>query len=296
MDDESSSSSYTDNQDSSSRTWLQRLGRFFSNAPADKQDLMDALSEAKDNAVLDQEAIGMIEGVLEVAEMRVQDVMIPRAQMQVISIEDSLENIMAISEETGHSRFPVIGEDKDDILGILLVKDLLPYVRDQTRAFVLKDLLRKARFIPESKRLNVLLRDFRKTRQHMAIVIDEFGGVAGVITIEDVIEEIIGDIDDEHDEIEAPQIRKLNDESKVGSGDIDYYWLDALYTIDDMNEKLSLNITDEKADTIGGLVALTLGKVPNEGESVTIGPCELTVLKTAKRRIESLELALNRHR
>lgn len=319
MNDSSSEKQDTDTSESSGRSWIQRLSRFFTNAPADKQDLLTALNDAQESALLDEDAINMIEGVLEVAEMRVQDVMIPRAQMQVIDLEDDLDTIMSISEESGHSRFPVVDDDKDDIVGILLVKDLLPYIRDRERDLKLRDILRKPRFIPESKRLNMLLSDFRKTRQHMAIVIDEFGGVAGLITIEDVIEEIIGDIDDEHDEIEAPQIRRLTDneiqypyraehadDDSRNDDDVEtapntqsqaqsreYYWIDALYTIEELNEQFSVNISDDKADTIGGLVALTLGKVPNQGEKVELGSCTFTVLTTAKRRIESLEMCLS---
>jgi magnesium and cobalt transporter len=268
----------------------------FMGAPKDKQDLMEALNDAQESQLLDEEAVHMIEGVMDVAEMRVQDIMIPRAQMEFIKIDESLESITNICLESGHSRFPVVDEDKDDIVGILLVKDLLPYINDSTRDFKLRDILRRARFIPESKRLNVLLKDFRKTRQHMAIVIDEYGGVAGLITIEDVIEEIIGEIDDEHDEIDSPEIREISSTTETTDNNkniiIKKYWLDALYSIDDLNEKFELDISDEKADTIGGLVASTFGKMPNKGEEITIGPCHFIILKTTKRRIESLEMQL----
>ncbi|MBT8063644.1 MAG: CBS domain-containing protein, partial [Gammaproteobacteria bacterium] len=185
---------------SGKRTWVEKIGQAFSSQPRDRDELLQILKEARDEGIVDSEAYAMMEGALEVSETQVRDAMIPRSQMVVVSNESTLQDFLPRIIESGHSRFPVVGEDKDEVVGILLAKDLLPHVASRAEDFDLAGAIRPAVVIPESKRLNVLLRDFRASRNHMAIVVDEFGGVSGLITIEDVIEEIIGEIDDEYDE------------------------------------------------------------------------------------------------
>ena len=235
---------------------------------------------------LDAEEKSMLSGVLEVSETQVREVMVPRSQMIVIDIEDEFNETLKLIVESGHSRFPVIGEDRDEVLGILLAKDLLRYYgSDEAKELTIKKLLRPATVIPESKRLNALLREFRASHNHMAIVVDEYGGVAGLLTIEDVLEEIVGEIDDEHDQEEAEFIRPDGDRNGKPS-----FAVRALTRIEDFNEYFECQLDDEEYDTVGGLVLHELGRLPRRGEKIEFGGFEFAVIKVDERRIESLQV------
>ncbi len=235
---------------------------------------------------LDAEEKSMLSGVLEVSETQVRDVMVPRSQMVVIDIEKDFDEILEMIVESGHSRFPVIGEDRDEVLGILLAKDLLRYFgKDAANAVTIKKLLRPAAVIPESKRLNALLKEFRASHNHMAIVVDEYGGVAGLLTIEDVLEEIVGEIDDEHDQEEAEFIRPDGDRDGRPS-----FAVRALTRVEDFNEYFDCELDDEEYDTIGGLVMHELGRLPRRGEKIDFGGFEFAVVKADKRRIDALQV------
>lgn len=238
---------------------------------------------------LDAEEKSMLSGVLEVSETQVRDVMVPRSQMVVIEIEDDFAEILKMIVESGHSRFPVMGEDRDEVLGILLAKDLLRYFgSDEARELTLQKLLRPAAVIPESKRLNALLKEFRASHNHMAIVVDEYGGVAGLLTIEDVLEEIVGEIDDEHDQEEDEFIRPDGDRNGRPS-----FAVRALTRVEDFNAYFECELDDEEYDTIGGLVMHELGRLPRRGEKVDIGGFEFAVIKADKRRIDALQVQRN---
>lgn len=235
---------------------------------------------------LDAEEKSMLSGVLEVSETQVREVMVPRSQMVVIDIEQEFNDILALIVESGHSRFPVIGADRDEVLGVLLAKDLLRYFGSAAaKEMTIQKLLRPAAVIPESKRLKALLKEFRASHNHMAIVVDEYGGVAGLLTIEDVLEEIVGEIDDEHDQEEAEFIRPDGDRNGKPS-----YAIRALTRIEDFNEYFECQLDDEEYDTIGGLVMHELGRLPRRGEKVDFGGFEFAVIKADKRRIESLQV------
>ncbi|MBT8092730.1 MAG: CBS domain-containing protein [Gammaproteobacteria bacterium] len=235
---------------------------------------------------LDAEEKSMLSGVLEVSETQVREVMVPRSQMVVIDIEEEFEDILAKIVESGHSRFPVIGEDRDEILGILLAKDLLRYFGSvEAKDVTIRKLLRPAAVIPESKRLNALLKEFRASHNHMAIVVDEYGGVAGLLTIEDVLEEIVGEIDDEHDQEEAEFIRPDGDRNGKPS-----FSVRALTRVEDFNEYFECELDDEEYDTIGGLVMHSLGRLPRRGEKINFGGFEFSVIRADKRRIDALQV------
>ena len=235
---------------------------------------------------LDAEEKSMLSGVLEVSETQVRDVMVPRSQMVVIDIEEDFDDILSMIVDSGHSRFPVIGEDRDEILGILLAKDLLRYFgSDEAKGLTIRKLLRPAAVIPESKRLNALLKEFRASHNHMAIVVDEYGGVAGLLTIEDVLEEIVGEIDDEHDPEEAEFIRPDGDRNGKPS-----FAVRALTRVEDFNEYFECELDDEEYDTIGGLVMHALGRLPRRGEKVNFGGFEFAVTRADKRRIDALQV------
>ncbi len=258
--------------------WLERLSHFLLREPEDREQLVELLHAAFEKSLLDADALAMIEGVLQVSETQVRDVMIPRSQMDVIDITQTPEEFIPFVIETAHSRFPVIDDDKNDIIGILLAKDLLRYYAGED--FNVRDMLRPAVFIPESKRLNVLLKEFRSNRNHIAIVVDEYGGVAGMITIEDVLEQIVGDIEDEYDfdETEDNIIRDTQGRYRVK----------ALTEIVDFNEVLGTEFSDEEFSTIGGLVVSQFGHLPKRGESVTINNLKFTALRTDSRRLHSV--------
>ena len=235
---------------------------------------------------LDAEEKSMLAGVLEVSEIQVREVMIPRSQMVVIDIEQDFDDILSVIVDSGHSRFPVFGEDRDEIVGVLLAKDLLRYFgKDEAKDLPLGELLRPASVIPESKRLNALLNEFRASHNHMAIVVDEYGSVAGLLTIEDVLEEIVGEIDDEHDHEEAEFICAEADRDGRPS-----FAVRALTRIEDFNEFFECELDDEEYDTIGGLVMHELGRLPRRGERVEFGGFEFAVTKADKRRIDSLQV------
>ena len=235
---------------------------------------------------LDAEEKSMLTGVLEVSETQVRDVMIPRSQMVVIDIEEEFDEMLATIVESGHSRFPVIGEDRDEVLGVLLAKDLLRYFgKDSAKDLSIRKLLRPAAVIPESKRLNALLKEFRASHNHMAIVVDEYGGVAGLLTIEDVLEEIVGEIEDEHDDEEAVFIRPDGDRNGKPS-----YAVRALTRIEDFNEYFECELPDEEYDTVGGLVMHELGRLPRRGEKLDFDGFEFAVTKADRRRIDSLQV------
>jgi magnesium and cobalt transporter len=231
--------------DSGSKTWMGRISKVFSSEPRDREELKELINESCEKGILDTEAVAMIEGALAVSEMQVRDAMIPRSHMVVVSLDTPVDEFLPLVLESGHSRFPVIGEDRDEVQGILLAKDLLRHYAENSGPMDLKALLRPAVVIPESKRLNMLLRDFRSSRNHMAIVVDEYGGVSGLITIEDVLEEIVGEIDDEHDEEEEAPIKPL------GKG---RYQINALAEIEEFNEAFACVFSDEDYDTVGGLL------------------------------------------
>lgn len=269
---------------SGSRTWLERISqKLLGEEQPDREQLVEQLREAEQRNLLDAEALSMMEGVLQVSDMRVRDIMVPRSQMVVIDGDQPPEAFVSIIIESGHSRFPVIGDTRDEVEGILLAKDLLQYFvnGDKRRPFDIRDVMRPAVFIPESKRLNVLLREFRSSRNHMAIVADEYGGVGGLVTIEDVLEQIVGEIDDEHDTEEGPYVKTL------GNGE---YTVKALMPIEDFNEQFGTQFSDDEFDTIGGLVVKAFGHLPERGETQSIDSVRFTVVRADNRRVHLLRV------
>ena len=258
-----------------------RIRRAFRGEPWSRDEIQTFIESEVE---LDAEEKSMLTGVLEVSETQVRDVMVPRSQMVVIDIEDEFEEILATIVESGHSRFPVIGEDRDEVLGILLAKDLLRLFGSDDEVQIRK-LLRPAAVIPESKRLNALLKEFRASHNHMAIVVDEYGGVAGLLTIEYVLEEIVGEIEDEHDDDEVEFIRPDGDRNGRPS-----FAVRALTRIEDFNEYFECELDDEEYDTVGGLVMHQLGRLPRRGEKVNFGGFEFAVIKADKRRIDALQV------
>jgi magnesium and cobalt transporter len=258
-----------------------RIRRAFRGEPWSRDEIQTFIESEVE---LDAEEKSMLTGVLEVSETQVRDVMVPRSQMVVIDIEDEFAEIIATIVESGHSRFPVIGEDRDEVLGILLAKDLLRFFGSDDEVQIRK-LLRPAAVIPESKRLNALLNEFRASHNHMAVVVDEYGGVAGLLTIEDVLEEIVGEIEDEHDDEEVEFIRPDGDRNGRPS-----FAVRALTRIEDFNEYFTCELDDEEYDTVGGLVMHQLGRLPRRGEKVHFGGFEFAVIKADKRRIDALQV------
>ncbi len=262
-------------------TLLERLSAFLSREPEDREELLKLLHGAFEHKLLDADALSIIEGALQVSEMTVRDIVIPRAQMDVVSQDDDPAEFMPLVLETKHSRFPVIGESKDDVVGILLAKELLNYYANPEH-FDLKDTFRPAVFFPESKRLNVLLRDFRANRNHIAIVVDEYGGVSGLVTIEDVLEQIVGDIEDEYDfdESEDNIIAEANGR----------YRIKAQTEIGDFNARFGTDFADDEFDTVGGLVLQAFGRLPKRGDTATIGNFRFRVIRGDSRRLHTLQL------
>ncbi len=268
-----------DGSESSNKpTLLERLSTMLLREPEDREQLIALLHSAYERNLLDAEALSMMEGVIQVSEQQVREIMIPRAQMDVIDISQPPEQFIPYVIHTAHSRFPVTDGDKDNIIGILLAKDLLRYYAGEE--FDVRDMLRPAVFVPESKRLNVLLRDFRSNRNHIALVVDEYGGVCGMVTIEDVLEQIVGDIADEYDFDEAEDnIIRQNDA---------HWRVKADTEIAAFNEALGTSFSDEECDTVGGLVLKAAGQLPKRGESFQIGEWQFTVLRADSRRLHSL--------
>ena len=265
------------------RSWLERLGQALQGELKDRDQLVEVLHEAQRNAIIDYDALTMIEGVIGVSEMQVRDIMIPRAQMVVVERDADLKVILQTVVESAHSRFPAVGENRDEVIGILLAKDLLPYFLDgEDNRFNLRDILRPAVFIPESKRLNVLLKEFRASRNHIAIVVDEYGGVAGMVTIEDVLEQIVGEIEDEHDVEEDAYIFEHRNEE---------YTVKAITPIEDFNDYFQTNFSDEEFDTIGGLVMNGFGHMPKRGEKLDLGDFHFKVLRASNRQIYLLQVS-----
>jgi magnesium and cobalt transporter len=259
-------------------TLLERFSLLLLGEPEDREQLLQLLRGAYDRKLMDSDALSIIEGALAVSEMQVRDIMVPRAQMDVISIHEPPEKLIDFVLETAHSRFPAIGDSKDDVIGILLAKDLLRHFAG--KEFDLRDSLRPAVFVPESKRLNVLLREFRASRNHMAIVVDEYGGVAGLVTIEDVLEQIVGDIEDEYDFDEAAGNIVLDNAGR--------YRVKATTEIEDFNAAFGTRFSDENFDTVGGLVIQTLGRLPRRNEVVVVDGLRLQVLRADSRRVHTL--------
>lgn len=257
---------------------LDRLSAILSREPEDRQELLALLHSSFERKLLDADALAIIEGALQVSEMQVREVMVPRAQMDVIHLDEPLETIAAFVIDTAHSRFPAVGESKDDVEGIFLAKDLLRYYAG--RGFDLKRMLRPAIFIPESKRLNVLLREFRLSRNHMAIVVDEYGGVSGLVTIEDVLEQIVGDIEDEYD-LGGPgdYIRATRDGR---------YRVNATTPLGDFNAAFGTHFQDEEVETIGGFVIRRLGHLPKQGEVIHLESVRILVVRADGRRVRTL--------
>ena len=274
-------SEHTSDKDHQRPTLLERLSAFLIREPEDREELLALLHGAFERKLLDADALSIIEGALQVSEMTVRDIMIPRSQMDVVSIDDEPEQFIPFVMETRHSRFPVVGENKDDVVGILLAKELLNYYANP-ESFNLRDTLRPAVFVPESKRLNVLLRDFRANRNHIAIVVDEYGGVSGLVTIEDVLEQIVGDIEDEYDFDEAED----NIIPEAGAR----YRVKAQTEIAAFNEALGGRFSDEEFHTIGGLVLQAFGRLPKRGEATTIGNFRFKVVRADSRRIYTLHV------
>lgn len=257
----------------------------FNDEPNDRSDLMESLRDAADRQLMDGEVLNIIFGALQVSDMQARDIMIPRTQLVYLEDEKSAEELLEKIIEFQHSRFPVIGDDLDDIKGILHAKDLLPLALQQRKQgrldFDIKDCIRPATIIPESKRLNVLLQDFRATRNHMAVVVDEYGHVSGVVTIEDVLEQIVGEIEDEHDVDDDSFVKKLDDTT---------FNVKAMTTIEDFNEYFDVEIGDDEFDTIGGVVLKAFGRVPERGEAVEIGELNFEVLNADSRRLRLLQI------
>jgi magnesium and cobalt transporter len=265
----------------STGSWLKRITKSMAGEPRDLAELIEELREASDRGLFDGDVLVMLEGVLAVADMQVRDIMVPRSQMVFVERDEPADKLVARVVESGHSRFPVIGSDRDQILGILLAKDLLRLQAAGDEPFEIREFMRPAVFVPESKRLNVLLKEFRRSRNHIAIVVDEYGGVCGLVTIEDVIEQIVGEIDDEHD---------IDDDQAIRREGPREFTVSALTPIAEFNEYFGTHFSDEECDTIGGLVMQEFGRLPRRGEAIHVAKWEFRVLRADRRRIDSLRV------
>jgi len=271
-------------KDERTRSLIERFGEALRGAPRDREALVAGLRAARRRELFDAEALAMLEGVLAVADMQVRAVMVPRAQMVVIERDAPRSEVLRVVVESGHSRFPVVGDDKDQVTGIVLAKDLLRhFAADPEGELAVREYLRPAIFIPESKRLNVLLKEFRANRNHMAIVVDEYGGVAGLVTIEDVLEQIVGEIGDEHDVDEGSEI------VQVAEG---RYTVHATTPLDAVNAAFGVELGDGAVETLGGAVAAALGHVPRRGERTQLGRLQLRVLRADNRRAHLFEVTV----
>ncbi|MGH1461645.1 MAG: HlyC/CorC family transporter [Neptuniibacter sp.] len=269
-----------------SKSWLDKITQVFSDEPRSREDLLTDLRQATDENLLDNEALTIMEGAMQVSDMQVRDVMIPRSQMVVVESDQTAKEFLPVVISSAHSRFPVIGETPDEVLGILLAKDLLPLILEgNLEQFDLKSKLRPVTYIPESKRLNILLKEFQITRNHMAIVMDEYGGVSGLITIEDVLEQIVGEIEDEHDSEE--------DEGNIKEFDDNTFIVKALTPVEDFNEYFAVGFSEEEFDTIGGIVTQHFGHLPKKDEEVRIDGFQFKVLSADTRRIRLLQVTRN---
>jgi len=261
--------------------WLKRITQSMSGEPRDLAELIDELRAASERGLFNSDALVMLEGVLAVADMQVRDIMVPRAQIVFVERDASPDKLIEWVVESGHSRFPVIGEDRDQIVGILLAKDLLRLQIAGGEPFEIREFMRPAVFVPESKRLNVLLKEFRVSHNHLAMVVDEYGGVSGLVTIEDVIEQIVGEIDDEHDVEDDQAIRREGERE---------FSVRALTPIAEFNEYFGTAFSDEEYDTIGGLIMQEFGRLPRRGETTQIGDLEFRIVRADRRRIDLLRV------
>lgn len=266
-------------------SWVRRIGRSLAGAPRNRTELLEQLREARQHDLMDFDAFLMIEGVLETADTPVEHIMVPRSQMVVVEQDMPLDDVVRAVVDSGHSRFPVIGENRDQVVGILLAKDLLKFAAQDMQAqdFDIQDCLRSPEFVPENKRLNVLLKEFRSGRNHMAIVVDEYGGVSGLVTIEDVLETIVGDIDDEHDESEGASILRQDNQT---------YMVKGLASIEDFNAYFGSSFSDEEFDTVGGLITHHFGRLPKPGESISLGEFGFQVARSDSRRLHLLRVSV----
>lgn len=265
------------------KNWLDKLGQVFSSEPKDREELVTILREAYERNLFDASALAMIEGVFQVSELQVHDIMIPRSQMVVVEEENTVQEMLPTIIQSAHSRFPVIGDSRDEVVGVLLAKDLLRFLSNKnTETFNIRDILRSAFIVPESKRLNILLNEFRNTRNHMAIIVDEYGGVSGLVTIEDVLEQIVGDITDEHD-LEEDQYITYSEDDK-------YALVKALTPIEDFNEFFESEFKDNEFDTIGGVVTNNFGRVPKRNESTMFDGFKFDVISVDSRRLHLLKV------
>ena len=272
-----------DNHRSPKKGFTLWLSQLFNSEPKDKEELIEVIREAEENELIDPDTLDMIEGVMDIAEQRVRDIMIPRSQIVTIKDNYTLDECLSIISEHGHSRYPVISEDRDHIEGILLAKDLLMFIRQGVDDFDLKKILRPTVVVPESKRVDHMLKEFRMERYHMAMAIDEFGGVSGLVTIEDILELIVGDIEDEFDEIEDRDIRRLSPS---------VYTVRALTPVEDFNDVFKTEFSDDEMDTIGGLVMQHFGRLPLRGETITIDGYQFKVTIADRRRIIQLHVTI----
>ncbi len=280
MSDEHSNHSTTEKHE---KSWLDKLLHAFSAEPKSRDELMEIIKDAADNQLLDQEALTIIEGAMDVSSLQAREIMVPRSHIVAVRIEDSPQEYLPQIIESGHSRFPVIGDNMDDVRGILLAKDLLPLALKGTDNFNIESILRPANIIPESKRVNVLLKEFRENRYHMALVMDEYGGISGLLTIEDILEEIVGEIQDETDDSEEASdfIKRINETD---------YIIKALTPIEDFNEYFSTSFSDEDFDTIGGILMQAFGHLPKRNEVAQIDNMQFRVLYADNRQIHLLRL------
>ena len=262
---------------------IERLSHFLLRGPEDREQLFELLKSSYEKNLMDADSLSMIEGVLQVSEMQVRDIMIPRSQMDVIDISHPPEKFIPFVIETAHSRFPVIEDDKNDVIGILLAKDLLKYYAGDD--FEIRDMLRPAVFIPESKRLNVLLKEFRGSRNHIAIVVDEYGGVSGMVTIEDVLEQIVGEIEDEFDFDET--------EDNIIQDKNGHYRVKASTEIEDFNEYFNVSFSNDEFSTIGGLIIQAFGHLPKRDEKITFQGFKITILRADSRKLYSVLLEID---
>ncbi|HEX4872140.1 MAG TPA: transporter associated domain-containing protein [Nevskiaceae bacterium] len=273
--------------ESAARTWWKRVTQRLAGGPETREDVLHILQEARSAELMDADALAMIQGVLETEQLQVRDIMVPRGQMVVVERSARIDELLKVVVESGHSRFPVIGDSRDEVVGILLAKDLLKFTSTvegfDAATFDLSRWLRPANLVPESKRVNVLLKDFKRGRNHMAIVVDEYGGVSGLVTIEDVLEQIVGQIDDEYDDAEAASILKLDERR---------YQVMGLTPVADFNRYFGVALPEDEFDTIGGLVLNRFGRMPKRGESVKLDKFSFNVQRADSRRLHVLHVAV----